>query len=88
MFSSLIGLLTGGGGGGIAALAAIVLAVVGIISKLLFDAKRAGRVAEQIKGATIRDQNLETIKRAADARDHANDGDVSVDPNNRDNRRS
>ena len=87
MFSSLIGLLTGGGGG-IAALAALVLAVVGLVSKWLYDAKKSGRAAEQLKGATIRDQNLETIKRAADARDHANDGSVSVDPNNRDNWRT
>lgn len=87
MFNTIIDLFTGGGGS-IAALAATVLAVVGVVSKLLYDAKKAGRMAEQIKGATIRDQNLETIKRAADARDHANDGDVSVDPNNRDNRRT
>lgn len=85
MFDSLLGLLTGVKLD-IAVLAAAVIAAVGFFSKLLFDARRAGRNEERAKGAKVRDQNLEEIKRAVAARDAAASGSVHDDPNNRDNR--
>lgn len=85
MLDLLLGLFTGPKLD-VAVMATAAIAVVGFISKLLLDARRAGRDGERAKGAKARDQNLEDIKHAVAARDAAAGGSVHDDPNNRDNR--
>lgn len=74
------------GGSATATLGAIlgtVILAIGAGWKLLASAKKAGINEQKAKEAKARDQNLDRIKRAADARPA---GGLSDDPNNRDNR--
>lgn len=59
-----------------------VLAGLGVIWRVLAGVKKSGVDQQKAKEAQIRAQNLEAIKRAADARPI---GGVQSDPRNRDN---
>lgn len=70
-------------GGGLTALLAGAGVLVVFVSSLLLGARKAGQDSEKAKEARRRDENLDKIKRAADA---SPSGSVLDDPHNRDNR--
>lgn len=68
-------------GGSLTAIAAAVVAALAGVWRIYASGKKAGRNEEGARHAEDRDENLERIKRAADARPS---GSVSDDPRNRD----
>lgn len=68
-------------GGSLTAIIAAVIGVLGFIGTLLYKTKQAGINQQKAKEAKARAENLDRIKRAADARPG---GSVLDDPNNRD----
>lgn len=65
---------------------AIVLAVLGVMWRLLAVAKKSGIDEQKTKEAQARETDLEKIKRAADAGAHVDAGKLSDDPYDRDRR--
>ncbi len=68
-------------GGGLTAILGAVLAGLAALGTLLYKTKKSGVDQQKAKEAVKRDQNLDRIKRASDAKPA---GSVSDDPNNRD----
>lgn len=70
-------------GGGLTALLAGLGALAAFVGTMLWGARKAGQDAEKAKEAKRRDQDIERLRRAADARPR---GGVLDDLNNRDTR--
>lgn len=71
-------------GGGLTAIIGAVLAGIAALGAIILGARKAGKDAQKVDQYERHLEDLERIKRAADARPR---GGVLDDPNNRDNRR-